>query len=84
VVYDKKFSHSSLLSGLCFAVSQIHWVAARIKIHLSNPSVERTTEIVQHFEQVFYPCRMTFKELKVKKEAVPYYNISVKKRTLNA
>lgn len=53
VVYDKNFSHLSLFTGSWSAVSQIHGVAARIKIDHSNSSVERSTRIVQQLEQVF-------------------------------
>jgi hypothetical protein len=38
----------------------------RIKIHHSDPSMDRSIEIGQR-EQLFQPCRLMFKEVKEKK-----------------
>ena len=49
---------------LQFEVSQIRFVARRIKIHHSDTSVDRSIWIVRQLEQIFQQYRTTFKELR--------------------
>jgi hypothetical protein len=57
--------------GSYFEASQIHDVSAKIKIHHSDPSMDRSIKIVRQFEQDFEPYRVMFKELKEKKRVAP-------------
>jgi hypothetical protein len=52
------------------AVSQIRGVAPRLKIHYSDPSLDRSTRNVRQLEHNFKPYRIMFKELKGKKQFI--------------
>jgi hypothetical protein len=60
-------------------VSQICRVAPRIKIHHSDPSMDRMIRNVRQLKQVFEPYRMMFKQLRGKTRS-SHHNVSAKKR----
>jgi hypothetical protein len=66
-VLSDGYCHPSPFAGCTFAVSQIREDATRIKSYHSGPPVGRSIKIIRHFEQVFEPCRMMFRELKGKR-----------------
>jgi hypothetical protein len=49
-----------------------------MKVRLSDPSKDRSIEIVRQLEQVFEPYRMMFKELNEGKESRSHHDISTK------
>jgi hypothetical protein len=51
-------------SSLVFEVSQILGVATGIKIHYSDPSLDKSIRIVRQIEQLFEPYCVMCKELK--------------------
>jgi hypothetical protein len=55
-----QYSHPTLLTGLYFTVLQIGKIGPRIKIHHSDPSMDRNIKIFQQIQWVFKPYHMVF------------------------
>jgi len=56
---------------MSFAVLQIRGVAQRIKVHNSEPWIDRNIKTVPQLEKGFEPYSIMFKGLMEKKEAGP-------------
>jgi hypothetical protein len=65
------YTHLSIFTGSYFAFSQIRRFATRIRIQYTNPSMDRSIEIVRQLEQVFQPHRTMFEEFKEEKKQLP-------------
>jgi hypothetical protein len=59
-------------------VLQIHRIAPRIKVHLSDPSEDRSIKNVRQLESIFEPYRTMFMEMKEERSR-SYHNVSAKK-----
>jgi len=66
-VNEFHYTYPSIFLGSYLAVSQICGVAPRIKIHYSDPSLDRSTRNVRQLEENLEPYRMMFKELEGKR-----------------
>jgi hypothetical protein len=62
-------THPTSSAGSYFEVSQIRGVAQRMKVHHSEPSMDRSIKIVPQLEQGLEPYSIMFKGLRAKKEA---------------
>jgi hypothetical protein len=62
----QQYGHSSLFAGLYFVVSQICGIAPRIKMHHSDPSMDRNVRMFRQLGQIFEPFFVMFRELKGK------------------
>jgi hypothetical protein len=65
---------------LYFTALQIGKVGPRIKIHHSDPSVERNTKIFQQIKQVFEPYHMVFQGVRGWEEQFPSQCFCKKKK----
>jgi len=76
--FDIEYTHPSLS-----AVSQICWVAPRIKINHSGPSADRSTRSVRQLEQVLEPYRRMDEGLRGEKQLTSQCFWKGKKNTKN-
>jgi hypothetical protein len=76
---NHNYTHSLLLAGSYFLVSQIQRVTPRTEVYHSDPSTDRSMKIVQQLEQVFDWYHKMFIELKGK-ISNSHHNVSAKKK----
>jgi len=76
-----KYTHSSLLAGSHCTVALFRGIVPRIKIHHSGRAICGASKLFDNSEQVFEPCRIVLKELKMRSSS--HYNVSTKKRRHN-
>jgi hypothetical protein len=76
--YLPAYSHPSRYAGSYSEVSQISWLALRIKIFHPHRSMDRSITIVRNLQQIFEYYCLIFKELK-KKES-PSHDVTAKKK----
>jgi hypothetical protein len=73
-----RHTHASLFVGSYLVVSQIPGIVQRIKIHHSDPSMDRSIKIVEQLEQIFEPYVQGY-EWK-EKSSSSHHNVSAKDR----
>ena len=73
-----KLISSFFIAGSHFAVSRSRGVAPGIKLHHSDPSMQRRIKIFRPIEQIFEPYRMMFRKMK-EKSSSSHHSVSAKK-----